>query len=153
MFYYYNIYSIIYIYTIYHELKAPLIPSLGCWWRRRKKTKKKPPPFFPGEGFPAAGEADDGQEEEVGRHQAGRGRSDHIRDLLQRRQFPLPALLPGHEPAEARLPIRRAPLPGEDPLESPSRFAKSAIFFGVADCSGIGDVLVVGWVRLFAVRI
>lgn len=138
-------------------MKAPLIHSLGCWWRRHKKNRRL---FFPARGFFAAGDADYGQEEEVRRHQAGRGRSDRVRHLLRRRQFPLSALLPGHEPAEARLPIRRAPLPGEDPLESPSRFAKFVLFCGFQIVLELDvfvlcvvDVLVVGWVRLFAVRI
>ncbi|PKA53818.1 hypothetical protein AXF42_Ash011297 [Apostasia shenzhenica] len=51
----------------------------------------------------------DGEEEEIGCEETGRGRSDIVLELLQRRELTFADLHAGHEPAETRLSCRRAP--------------------------------------------
>lgn len=97
--------------------------------RRRKKNRSSKPSSsairrLPSSPTISGGGGGDGPEEEDGRGAAaGRGRPDALLHLLRRRQLPLPALHPGHGPAEALLPGRRAPRHGTalpDPPVFPS---------------------------------
>ena len=66
---------------------------------------------------------ENGEEKEGRRDETGRGGSEHVHHLLQRRELSVAALLAGYEPPATLLPSRRASSPG-------SLFASSFSAFG-----------------------